>query len=73
MKFDDKTKEMYLCAVHPKVTVEEVKKNTSWDLKVAKNVEQTEPPTVEEIRMVRGGPRSFRHLFEEGRVSEESH
>lgn len=53
LKFDDMTKEMFLCAVHPNVTVEEVKKNTSWDLKVAKNVEQTEPPTVEEIRMIR--------------------
>ena len=53
MKFDEKTKEMYLDSVHPKVTVDEVKNNTSWDLKVAKEVKQTEPPTVEEIRMVR--------------------
>ena len=44
---------MYLGAVHPKVTVEEVKNNTSWDLKMAKNVEENEPPTAEEIRMVR--------------------
>jgi glutaconate CoA-transferase, subunit B len=53
LKFDDKTKEMYLDAVHPKVTVEEVKKNTSWDLKIAKDVKETEPPTEEEIRMIR--------------------
>ena len=44
---------MYLDAVHPKVTVEEVKKNTSWDLKIAKEVKETEPPTEEEIRMMR--------------------
>jgi hypothetical protein len=35
------------------VTVEEVKDNTTWDLKVSPNVGQTEPPTVEQIGIIR--------------------
>ncbi len=53
LKFDDETKEMYLDTVHPNVTVEQVKENTTWDLKVSPNVGVTEPPTVEEIRIMR--------------------
>lgn len=53
LRFDRNTKEMYLDTVHPKVTVEEVKDNTTWDLKVAPSVGTTEPPTVEQIRIIR--------------------
>ncbi|MHC1724826.1 MAG: CoA-transferase subunit beta [Syntrophobacteraceae bacterium] len=53
LRFDKDTKEMYLETVHPKVTVEEVKANTSWDLQVAPTVTETEPPTAEEIRIIR--------------------
>jgi glutaconate CoA-transferase subunit B len=53
LRFDNDTKEMYLDTVHPKVTVEEVKDNTTWDLKVSPNVGQTEPPTVEQIGIIR--------------------
>jgi len=47
------TKEAYLYSVHPKVTVEEVRNEVSWDLKVAPEVKTTEPPTVEEVRLIR--------------------
>jgi glutaconate CoA-transferase subunit B len=53
LRFDKDTKEMYLDTVHPNVTVEKVKENTSWDLKVSPNVKETEPPTVEQIRIIR--------------------
>jgi glutaconate CoA-transferase subunit B len=53
LRFEHDTKEMYLDTVHPNVSVEKVKANTSWDLKVSPNVHQTEPPTVEEVRMIR--------------------
>jgi len=52
-KFDEVTKEAYLYSVHPNVTVEDVKNEVSWDLKVASEVKTTEPPTVEEVRLIR--------------------
>lgn len=53
LKFEENTKEMYLESVYPGVTVEQVKENTSWDLKVAAKVGEMEPPTVEEIEIIR--------------------
>lgn len=53
LKFDEKTKEMYLDTVHPGVTVDEVKKNTSWDLMVSPSCKEAPPPTPEEIRICR--------------------
>ncbi len=52
-KFDPITKEMYLFALHPGATVEEVKENVGWELKVAEDLTYTEPPKEEEIRIVR--------------------
>jgi len=53
LPFDDKTKEMILSSYHPGFTVDEVKKNTGWDLKVSPNVTETEPPTVREVEILR--------------------
>lgn len=53
MKFDPVTKEAFLDALFPNVTIDQVKKNTGWDLKVAKNVKQVEPPTIREIEVCR--------------------
>jgi glutaconate CoA-transferase subunit B len=44
---------MYLASMHPGVTLEEVRDNTGWDLDVADDLEQTRPPTPEELRLVR--------------------
>jgi glutaconate CoA-transferase subunit B len=52
-KFDEKTKEIYLSSIHPGVTVDMVRKNVPWDLKVADNIGHTDPPTDEEIDFVR--------------------
>ncbi len=52
-RFNEKTKEAYLDSVHPGVTVEDVKKEVSWDLKVSPNVKTTTPPTKEEVRIIR--------------------
>ena len=35
------TKEMYLAQIHPRVTVEDVKKDVPWDLKVASDLTET--------------------------------
>lgn len=53
MRFDSVTKEAYLDALHPNVTIEQVKENTGWDLKIAKEVKQIEPPTLREIEICR--------------------
>lgn len=53
LRFDPKTGEMYLDSYHPGVTIDQVKEATSWDLKISPNVKETEPPTEEEIRILR--------------------
>lgn len=53
MRFDSMTKEAYLDALHPNVTIDQVKEKTDWDLKVAKEVKQIEPPTIREIEICR--------------------
>ncbi len=52
-RFDPVTKEMYLAQIHPRVTVEDVKKDIPWDLKVAPNLTETPHPTDEEIDFIR--------------------
>lgn len=52
-RFDPETKEAYLYSVHPGVTVEQVKAEVSWELKIADDVKVTEPPTKEEVRITR--------------------
>ncbi len=45
--------ELTLTRVHPGVTVEEARGATGWDLRVAGDVEETEPPSDEELRVLR--------------------
>ncbi|MCX8024282.1 MAG: CoA-transferase subunit beta [Thermanaerothrix sp.] len=49
----DENGELVLTALHPGATVEQVQANTGWPLKVAANLRQTEPPTTEELRILR--------------------
>ena len=52
-RFDSETKEAYLEALHPGVTVEKVKQNTGWDLKVAEELKENGRPTMQEIEICR--------------------
>jgi len=52
-RFDPVTKEMYLAQIHPKCTVDDIKKDVPWDLKIAKELSVTPPPTDEEIDWIR--------------------
>ena len=45
--------EMEVESLHPGVTLDEARENTGWELKVATDVVQTEPPTDEELRLIR--------------------
>lgn len=53
MGFDDKTKRMMLLATHPGVTVQQILDNTEFEMLVADEVTANEPPTTEELRILR--------------------
>jgi glutaconate CoA-transferase subunit B len=45
--------ELTLCALHPGVTLEDVQAKTAWELKVADDLETTDPPTADELAALR--------------------
>jgi glutaconate CoA-transferase subunit B len=45
--------EMVLATIHPGVSVDQVRENTSWELRVADDVAVTPPPSPEELRLIR--------------------
>jgi len=53
MDFDPDTKRIRLATVHPGVTVQQVLENSGFDLIVPKKVPETEPPTREELVLLR--------------------
>jgi glutaconate CoA-transferase, subunit B len=52
-RFDAATREMVLASVHPGATVDEVRAQTGWPLRLAADVAETPPPTVQELAMIR--------------------
>jgi len=53
MGFDEKTKHMQLLALNPGVTLEQVIENTGFELIIPDRVDHNQPPTVEELRVLR--------------------
>jgi glutaconate CoA-transferase subunit B len=51
--FDRESGEMRLVAVHPGVTVDQVRAATGWDLRIADDLGTTPEPTAEELRLIR--------------------
>ena len=49
----DNDGELTLTALHPKIEVEQVRENTGWDLKVAPQLQATQPPSAEELSILR--------------------
>jgi glutaconate CoA-transferase, subunit B len=49
----DETGELVLTALHPGATLEKVRENTGWALRAAPNLRNTEPPTQDELRILR--------------------
>jgi glutaconate CoA-transferase subunit B len=49
----DKFGELEVSEVHPGVTLDDVRRATGWDIAVARDVRETEPPTVEDVRLLR--------------------
>ena len=52
-KFDQETKEMYLEAIYPGMNVEQIKELIDWELKVSPQLYVMDPPTVEQITVMR--------------------
>lgn len=53
MDFDQKSKRMRLASIHPGVNFDDVIKSTGFDLIIPENIQDTKPPTVKEIKMLR--------------------
>ena len=53
MGFDDETKRMKIIATMPGETVQSVQEATGFELIIPDDVYELEPPTVEEIRLIR--------------------
>jgi glutaconate CoA-transferase subunit B len=53
LDFDNPEREMQLIATHPGVTIEQVRAEVGWDLRIAPNVVNTPAPTEAELRAVR--------------------
>ncbi|NLG72421.1 MAG: CoA-transferase subunit beta [Chloroflexi bacterium] len=49
----DESGELVLTALHPGATLDDVRANTGWDLRQAPDLKTTEPPTAEELRILR--------------------
>jgi glutaconate CoA-transferase subunit B len=51
--FDAATREMILSSYHPGVSVDDIRQETGWPLRVAPDVDETNPPTETELAAVR--------------------
>jgi glutaconate CoA-transferase subunit B len=52
-RFPEGSREMELASLHPGVSLEDVHENTAWDLRVPDELEETTPPTEEDLRLIR--------------------
>ncbi len=53
MGFDEKTKRMKLLSMHPNITIDQIKENTSFELIIPEKVTVTGQPTEEELKILR--------------------
>ena len=53
LRLDPDSRELVLTRVHPGVSVEDAREATGWDLRVADDLEETDPPSDEELRVLR--------------------
>ena len=53
MGFDEQSRRMKLLSLNPGVTQEQVLENTGFEMLVADKLDQNDPPTVEELRVLR--------------------
>ena len=61
--FDERSKRMQVESLHPDVTFERVQESTGFELLKAPDVEQTEPPRAEELRILREEVDPYRYVI----------
>ncbi|MBI3286771.1 MAG: CoA-transferase subunit beta [Chloroflexi bacterium] len=49
----DENREIYLESHHPGISIEKIKQNVSWEIAISPDVRETEPPTDEELHLLR--------------------
>lgn len=52
-RFDERDGELELASLHPGVTMDQVRDGSSWEIRVAGDVEETPPPSDQEVRLIR--------------------
>jgi glutaconate CoA-transferase subunit B len=50
---DPESCELTMTQLHPGVTAEQAREQTGWPLRVSEDVEETEPPSADELRELR--------------------
>jgi glutaconate CoA-transferase subunit B len=50
---DPDSKELTLTSIHPEVSLHEVRANTGWDLKISPDLQTSQPPTADELSLLR--------------------
>ncbi len=53
LDFEEQSKTMRLVSIHPKITLEQIKAATGFELIIPENVPSTTPPSPEELRILR--------------------
>jgi glutaconate CoA-transferase subunit A len=53
LNFDEETKQMRLSSTHPGVTTEQVQQSTGFQLVIPENIKETEPPSDNELSLLR--------------------
>ena len=53
LTFDEVSKRMKIGTIHPGIEIEDVKKNTGFELIIPKDLKETKPPTLKEIKLLR--------------------
>jgi glutaconate CoA-transferase subunit B len=66
MGYHDETKRMQVLSLHPGVSMEKVRANTSFPIDAIADVGQTAPPTTEELRILREEVDPLRYIIGRG-------
>jgi glutaconate CoA-transferase subunit B len=53
LSFSKKTHDMVLTEIHPGISVQKIRENTEWDLKISRKLATTNSPSSEELRIIR--------------------
>jgi glutaconate CoA-transferase subunit B len=61
--FDEETKRMRVESLHPGITREQVQENTGFELLWAEDLRESEPPTREELEVLRQEVDPYRYII----------